>query len=156
MLILYNRSMKNITERTNNGQDQIVIDRAEYEELLRKSKENDALRERVDELEKANNWFAEQLTRAKNRMYGKHSEKATDEVLDQLSLFDEAEMTVYLEELQRETVKVSEHTRVAKNARAFTMDNLPENIEVETEEHRLPPEERICEYCGSEMTEIGK
>ena len=51
MLILYNRSMKNITERTNNCQDKIVIDRAEYEELLRKSKENDALRERVDELE---------------------------------------------------------------------------------------------------------
>ena len=75
MLILYNRSMKNITERTNNGHDQIVIDRAEYEELLRKSKENDALKERVDELEKANNWFAEQLTRAKNQMYGKHSEK---------------------------------------------------------------------------------
>ena len=149
----YNKPMKNIKNTTNNGVDEAVIDRTEYEELR---EENESLKKRLAELQAANDWLAEQLARAKNKMYGKSSEKASEEVLEQLSLFDEAEMTVYLDEIQEKNVTVPEHKRAAKGARAFTMDNLPGNIEIEKEEHSIPGEERICEYCGEEMTEIGK
>lgn len=153
MHIVYNKSMENMNNTTNNGSDNIVIDRAEYEKL---HQEIVSLRAKVDELTRINEWFVEQITRAKNKMYGKSSEKASEEVLDQVSLFDEAETTAYLESLEEKTVEVAGHTRTAKGSRSFTMDNLPENIDVEVEEHTLPAEERICEFCGAEMSVIGK
>ena len=150
---MYNRNMNETNEKLNNSPDTIIVNRVEYENLLQELK---TLKAKIEELEAANKWFAEQAIRAKNKMYGKSSEKATEEVYAQTSLFDEAETTAYLEELEQKTVTIAAHERKVKKSRSFTMDKLPEDIEVEVEEHTLPAEERTCEYCGSEMTPIGK
>lgn len=56
----------------------VTISRVEYEEYL--------------ELKKQNEWLLEQLRVIRNRQFGSSSEKASEEVYEQLSLlFDEAE-----------------------------------------------------------------
>jgi hypothetical protein len=58
-----------------------------HKELL---DEIEVLKSQNLELEKLNKWYEEQLKLNKKRMYGASSEK-TDEALDQLNFFNEAE-----------------------------------------------------------------
>ena len=118
----------------------VTISRAEYE--------------KYQEIEKQYEWLLEQLRVLKSRQFGSSSEKASEDVVGQLSLlFDEPE--VFIEETQpaEETaVEVSSHTR-RKTGRA--KDILPKNVEVVEVEHSLPEEDRQCPECGEIMQPIG-
>lgn len=141
--------MKNEEIETRTTDETITISRAEYEKLL-------SIKAESEHLENMNRWYEEQLKIIRQKMYGTKAEKASAEVDDQMVLiFDEPEMYAFLEESRRKTIPVAAHERVKKE-HVFTLDKIPENAEVEVEEHHLSPEERICPVCGSEMTEIGK
>lgn len=68
------------------------------------------------------------------RLFGKKSEAASEEVLDQLSLFDEAETYAYLAEAEEKSTVVAEHTRTVKKSGSL-LDKLPENLETKVVEH---------------------
>ena len=117
--------------------EMVTIPRAEYEEMKSQI-----------------NWLMEQLRVIKSKQFGSKSEKASEQVEEQLSLlFDEAEAWVTIEEKQAAT-KVKEYTRSRKSG--SVRDILPENIEVVEVEHTLPEEERACPQCGETMQPIGK
>ena len=132
--------MKTTTKTTNNTET-VTISRAEYEELL--------------DLKQQHAWLLEQLRVVRSRQFGPSSEKASEEVQEQLSLlFNEAE--VYADEEtapEKAAVEVRSHTRQKKSCSA--RDILPENTEVVEVEHILPENDRLCPQCGEAMQPIG-
>ena len=125
----YNFYMSRETVSETSNAEMVTIPRAEYEEMKSQI-----------------NWLMEQLRVIKSKQFGSKSEKASEQVEEQLSLlFDEAEAWVTVEEKQAAT-KVKEHTRSRKSGNV--RDILPENIEVVEVEHALPEEERACPQCG--------
>ena len=108
-----------------------------------------------------NQWLLEQLRLVRRRKFGASSEKASEEVYEQLSLlFDEAE--VYASKAaERENeaepepaaVEVRSHTRKRSGS---ARDILPEDIPVKVVEHELSEEERTCPQCGEQMAVIGR
>ena len=119
----------------------VTISRAEYEEL--------------QELKKQYEWLLEQLRVIKSKQFGSSSEKASEEVIGQLSLlFNEPEVLVEEEKAAEEpAVEVRAHARNRKSGSA--KDILPENTEVVETRHTLPEEERACPQCGEVMQPIG-
>ena len=121
--------------------EMVTIPRAEYEHL-----------------QAQNQWLMEQLRILKKRIYGPSSEKASEEVYEQLSLlFNEAEAFVDAEAREAAktpAVEVKAHTRTKKSGNV--RDIVPEDIPVEVVEHPLSEEELACPQCGNQMTVIGK
>ena len=123
--------------------------RAEVEALKSKLKEKD---EKIQSLEKINNWYIEQLKLKAKEKFGVSSEKVNS---DQLSLFDLFNKAETLQELitiepELETV-VKAHSR-KKSKRGSKFDNLP----VEVIEHKLDESEMICDVCGEPLTVMKK
>ncbi len=128
----------------------VTISRAEYEKFQ-------AQRKRISALEKQVEILMEAIRLARHKRFGATSEHIDDEGMEQLSLlFDEAE--VYAAQAAKEDaeegVLVASHRRHKKHE--YALENLPENIPVEVEEHRLPESELVCPECGDTMVEIGK
>nr|WP_249261019.1 IS66 family transposase [Virgibacillus pantothenticus] len=100
-----------------------------------------------EELEAKIKWYEEQFRLSQQRRFGSSSEK-TD--ADQLSLFNEAEATAdsTVEEPTVETITYKRKKQ--KGQRDKQLENLP----TETEEYRLPAEERVCSCCAGELHEM--
>ena len=123
----------------------VTIPKAEYDNLLA-SQEN--MQSQID-------WLTERVRLLTKQKFGSSSEKIIrEELRDQISmLFNEAEFTADEEKPEEETVTVKEHPR---RRRSGSVDDvIPEGTPVETIEHRLSEEERICAECGTIMEEIG-
>ncbi len=132
---------------TSNG-EMVTISRAEYDEF--------------QELKAQNQWLMQQLRLVRQKRFGSSSEKATEEVMEQLSLlFNEAEVYESVAKEQAEVrtkteateVEVVAHTRKKSGS---VKDVVPKDIPVEVVEHRLPEEDLACPQCGREMEIIGK
>ena len=128
----------------------VTISRAEYERLQAQS-------ERISELEKQIDLLTDAIRLSRQKRFGASSERITEDGMEQLSfLFNEAE--IYAEKTAKEDaeegVLVAAHRRRKKHE--YALDNLPENVPVEVEEHRLPESELVCPECGDTMVEIGK
>lgn len=128
--------MKNKPVSQTRTTEMVTIPRAEYEQLKAQIE-----------------WLLEQLRVIRNKQFGSSSEKASEEVYEQLSLlFDEAE--VYAAETEETpAVEVRSHTRKQKSGQV--RDILPKDIEVVETEHTLPENERQCPQCGEVMQAIG-
>ncbi len=133
--------MNNDAFKQTSNTETVTISRAEYEELL--------------SIKSMNEWLVEQLKALKKGKFGSSSERSSQVVVDQLSLFDEAEAYAFIEEMEVKRTTVAEHQRVTKERR-FLLDKIPEGTETVVVEHRLSEEERMCPNCGSAMEEIGK
>lgn len=107
------------------------------------------LQARIAELEALVKYYEEQLRLSKHRQFGTSSEKSE---YDQLSIFNEAEITADTTVPEPELVEIEKHYR--KRTR-LTTDKLPEELPVETVVHELPPEERVCPDCGGELHVMG-
>lgn len=108
-----------------------------------------------EELKRQNAWLEEQLRLYRKELFGSKSEKASEEVMEQLSfLFDEAE--VIAAEEQKPAAPVVEVRAHERKKSGSAKDIVPEDIPVETVEHGLSEEERVCPQCGEEMQVIGK
>lgn len=66
----------------------------------------------------------------------------------QLSLFEEDQPTVVSNE---ETIDVLPHKRKKKGVKAEELANLPTFVE----DHKLSPEDKLCQHCESEMVDCG-
>ena len=115
----------------------ITVSRAEYELYQAQS-------ERISVLEKQVELLTEALRLSRRKRFGVGSERASEEVMDQLSLlFNEAE--VYADKAVKAdggSVAVAAHKRRKKNE--YTLDHLPEDVPVEVVEHRLRLEGLVC------------
>lgn len=126
---------KNTDTRT---REMVTISRAEYEELKAQIQ-----------------WLMEQLHLIRKKKFGSTSEKASEEVLEQLSfLFDEAE--VYAAEAQQEEAPAVEVRAHSRKKSGNVKDILPKDIPVQVVEHRMPEEALSCPQCGEQMAVIGK
>ena len=137
----YNKAMDNKSVFETSNTEMVTISRAEYEYL-----------------QAQNQWLMEQLRLLRKRKFGAVSEKASEEVYEQLSLlFNEAEAYADAETHKAPkspAVEVKAHTRIRKSGKV--RDIVPEDIPVEVVEHHLPDEEQACPQCGNQMTIIGK
>ena len=142
----YNIRMENEMKLSTSRTEMVQISRAEYDAF----KANEAY---IAELEQKVNWLMEQMNLLKKKQFGSSSEKASDEVMKQMSfLFDEAEVHAYAEQKEETTIKA--HTR--KKNSGSVKDIIPKDIPVEEIVHELPEDQRMCPQCGEEMAVIGK
>ncbi len=109
------------------------------------------LEEEVLELKAKIKWYEEQFRLAKEKQFGKSSEK-TEGYGEQLGFFDEAENEANrkVAEPTLEEITYSRKKRVGK--RDEDLSSLP----VETIEYDLPEEEKACAQCGENMHTMSK
>lgn len=114
--------------------------------------ENEALKSKVESLEKLNTWYIEQLKRCNEEKFGKSSEKCDDNQLSLFDLFNEAEtlQEPIVIEPTEETIIPANKRKKAKRGAAFS--HLP----VEVIEYKLTDEEKVCDVCGHELTVMKK
>jgi transposase len=108
--------------------------------------------EKINKLEKLNDWYIEQLKLRQKEKFGTSSEKADTNQLTIFDLFNEAEtlkQPVVMEPTEETIIK--EHKR-KKSKRGESLSNLP----VETIEYKLDEDQQICEKCGEPLTVMKK
>ncbi len=115
------------------NEDNVVIPRAEYE-LLKAQLQ----------------YLMEQLKLTRRRQFGASSEKSE---YDQINLFNEAEM--FCEPLAAEPA-LTEVTRHYRKKQRTVNGKLPEDLPVETVEHKLPDDGQACPVCEGAMHVMGK
>lgn len=95
----------------------------------------------------------EQIDYLTKKLFGTSSERRTDDIDGQLSLFDEAE-TLQNEEPDDPDIEtvVKEYTRKSKT----TLEEKLKGIPVEEVIVDVPDEDKICPQCGTELELIGK
>lgn len=123
----------------------VTITKTEYESFK-------ALEANYARLERQVDYLLEQARLSRHRQFGASSEKSEYD-LDQLSLFNEAELTADANTPEPELVEVEKHYRKRKR---LVNDTLPEDLPVEVVEHDLPSGERVCSECGGNLHLIGK
>ena len=142
--------MENEKKTAARNAEMVTISRAEYE----------SQQAQLTELKLQNQWLLEQLGLAKKRQFGSSSEKAREDVMEQMTMtfgytFNEAEANAYgTKSATPEQIAVKAHER--KRQSGSVTDIVPEGTPTEVVEHRLSNKERICASCGTVMEEIGK
>ena len=94
-----------------------TVSRAKYEKL----------QQEIEWLTNRNRWLEEQLKVLNKNHFGSKHESASEEVIGQMVLFDEAESYAYLEELKKQKEQVPAYERRAKKDRVFLLDTLPKD-----------------------------
>lgn len=147
MVLTYNVNMMNTNINNEDKDENVIISRKEYDALLTQKAE----------LEMQNQWLLEQLKLLKKGKFGSSSEKANEDVNEQLSfLFNEAEVMDEdsVEIVKSEDKKKKTYTRRQKSG--SLKDVVPDNLPVEIVDHGLSGDELNCPVCGSKMEEIGQ
>ena len=112
--------------------------------------ENAALKTKIEKLELLIQYYEEQFRLAKQRQFGVSSEKSEH---DQITLFNEAELTADAKASEPKLVEVEKHYRKRKR---LVNDKLPEDIPVEIMEYSLPEADQICSECGEALHIMGR
>ena len=110
------------------------------------------LEQKVTELEALIKFYEGQFRLLKQKQYGASSEKNQYDH-EQLSIFNEAETTADPAEDEPELVEIEKHYRKAKRS---SNDRLPEDLPVETVEHKLPDDGQECPECGGLLHVMGR
>ena len=126
----------------------VAIPKLEYDKIL---SENADMRNHITELTSKVEWLMEQFRLAQHRRFGASSEKSE---YDQLTLFDEAEVTSDILVPEPELVEIEKHFRKRKNM--VNDKDLPDNLPVEIVEHDLEKEEQICPECDGNLHVMGR
>lgn len=119
--------------------------------------ENAMLKAENAELKTLVRYYEEQFRLNQHRRFGASSEKSRfdrdgEYDIDQLSLFNEAEVESNPDASEPEIIEVEKHCRKAKRS---SSDRIPEDLPVEVVEHTLPEEQRVCPECGETMHAFG-
>jgi len=132
--------MKKVVSQSNDVQEPNGIIKDLEETLVQKEQEIQLLKYKAEFLEL-------QLRKALQQRYGRKTDKIPS---NQLSIFDEAEVTVPAEELEKENeeITVPEHKRTKPGRKA-----LPKNLPRTVVEHDLNAEDKTCK-CGAQLCHI--
>lgn len=144
--------------------DEVILSRAQYEELLAKlSTAQASLQEAQSDnrnLKSRLEWLEHVLRSANRARFGSKSERLHSETVAGMeSLFDEAEATQYVEEehsrTEAEGTVVKEHVRRKRTSAEDLINNLPPDTPKDIYEHFLEGDAAKCPNCGAEMEIIG-
>jgi len=94
--------------------------------------------------------YKEQIDYLTKKLFGRSSEKNVGDIPGQMSLFNEAEMTVD-HEADVESVPVKAHTRKKRSDH----NELFKGIPVEKVVIPLPDDQKVCPECGTQMEKVG-
>ena len=108
------------------------------------------LRGQIEKLQQQLDWFAQQLRLANTQRFGPSSEK-TAAIMDQVSLFNEAEATAAPGLPEPDIDEAAPRRRKQKGKREKDFSELP----VEQIIHELPEDERVCPVCNGAMHACG-
>ena len=114
--------------------------------------ENVALKNRITELESLVKYYEEQFRLNKHKQFGSSSEKSEYDV-EQINLFDEAEVAADANAPEPELVEIEKHYR---KRRRSASDRLPPDLPIEIVEHELPADEQACPDCGEALHIMGR
>jgi len=126
----------------------VTILKSEWDKIL---SENMDFKNNIAELSAKVEWLMEQFRLAQHRRFGASSEKSE---LEQMNLFNESEMTSDILVPEPELVEIEKHFRKRKNM--VNENNLPDNLPVETVEHDLSAEDKICPECDESLHVMGR
>lgn len=121
----------------------VTISRTEYESFKALQEANARLQQQVD-------YLLRQARLSRHRQFGPSSEKSE---YDQLSIFNEVELTANVQAPEPELIEVEKHYRKRKR---LVNDKLPEDLPIEVVEHDLPAGEKVCSECGGTLHQISK
>lgn len=107
------------------------------------------LKHKVAELQVKVNWYEEQFRLSKQREFGRSSEKSGGG-MEQLGIFNEAEIEAAPDAPEEATIEVSYTRRKGKETKEEKLEKLP----VEEIEYHLAETEQICECCGGKLHEM--
>jgi hypothetical protein len=115
--------------------------------LVKLQEENSKLKQENKQLEFKAEHLELQLRKALQQRFGRKADKVPT---NQLSIFDEAEVTVSIDELEKENeeITVPEHKRKKPGRKS-----LPKDLARTVIEHDLNAEDKICK-CGAELCHI--
>jgi transposase len=121
--------------------------------------ENEALKsrlkvqeEKITSLEKLNDWYIEQLKLRQKEKFGVSSEKSGENQMTLFDLFNEAEALrepIMIEPDETIVIPVHNRKKVKRSSKL-------ETLSVETIEYKLTDEEKVCDNCGTVLTEMKK
>ena len=134
-----------------NDAETIVISKTEYEKFL---SENADLRNHVTELTAKVEWLMQQFRLSQHHRFGTSSEKSSHGDLEQLNLFNEAEIASDILVPEPEIIEVEKHFRKHKNL--VNKNNLPDDLPIEIVEHDLPVDEQSCPECDGNLHVMGR
>ena len=132
----------------------MTITKADYDVLVIKAMENEALKSDVTELSAKVEWLMEQFRLAQHRRFGASSEKTIDGGFEQMNIFNESEIISDILVPEPELIEIEKHFRKRKNM--VNADKLPANLPIETVEHELPDDEQFCPDCEGHLHVMGK
>lgn len=107
------------------------------------------LKAQNEELKALVKYYEEQFRLLQHKRFGAKSEKTSP---DQLLLFDEAENAA---DTKKPEPELEEITYTRRKKREGKREEDFSNLPVETVEHTLPDEERVCPLCGEPMHVMG-
>lgn len=132
-MLNYNKLLKEIELLKAELKQQQLDNKAKDEKIINQNK-------KIDELQKLNNWYIEQLRLNRAKKFGASSEKVKYEGVEQLSLFNEAEAEKepFIKEPELEKVVINKRKKKA-NKGAFLKGLVEEIVEykLSKEEHVL-------------------
>ena len=122
-----------------------MISKAEYDAFRALEAQNAHLERQVE-------YLLGQMRLSRHKQFGASSEKSEYD-MDQLNLFNEAEIFTVPGAPDAELIEVETHYR--KRTR-LTTDKLPYDLPVEVVEHSLPDAEQDCPCCGEHLDVMGR
>ena len=115
-ILTYNHVMENKTGKELNTET-VTISKEEYDALVSSV---DRYKTELDDIYRKYDWLVERLKTVSKDRFGSRSDKASEEVVGQMSLlFDEPEFYAYLESVKEETTDVAAHKRTVKKEKTY-------------------------------------
>ena len=113
----------------------------------------DAANKREEEHLKREQALQEQIDYLTKKLFGRSSEKRSDDIEGQLSFFDEAESEAIAEDpAEEEFITIEKHTRKKKSKMMDKFSNVP----VQKAYLDVPEDKRVCGNCGTTLEKIGE
>lgn len=113
----------------------------------------DAANKREEEHLKREQALQEQIDYLTKKLFGRSSEKRSDDIEGQLSFFDEAESEAVAEDpAEEEFITIEKHTRKKKSKMMDKFSNVP----VQKAYLDVPEDKRVCGNCGTALEKIGE
>jgi len=139
-------SISSLPEDPNQLKDLLL---SSYTQIMRLEQENTEQASQIEELKKEHGILLDELSLLRMKLFGRRSEKLSEQELLQSLLFDEAELN--LKELAPEpSIEVPAHTR-----RKPRREKLPEELPRIEVVHDIPEEQKTC-GCNTKLKCIGK
>ena len=113
----------------------------------------DAANKREEEHLKREQALQEQIDYLTKKLFGRSSEKRSDDIEGQLSFFDEAESEAIAEDpAEEEFIMIEKHTRKKKSKMMDKFSSVP----VQKAYLDVPEDKRVCGSCGTALEKIGE